>query len=179
MEAGNLNILAFYIFSGFSVMASLMVLFTKNVVHAVFLLTMIFLGVAGIYFVSNAEFVAVTQILVYIGGILILFMFGLMLTRRIDSGKLVTENTRIYPAVILGMALFASILYPLLEGFPIFSKPALMVEPQYSTTEQIGIKFLTDHLIGLELAAVLLLVALVGAAFVAGTDFQKKRKDQI
>jgi len=178
MEAGFFNLMAFYIFAGFSVMAALMVLFTKNAVHAVFLLTLVFLGVAGVYFASNAEFVAVTQILVYIGGILILFMFGLMLTRRIDGGKLVTENTRIFPAIILGIALLATILYPLLDGFPVFTKPALLPVPEYSTTQQIGIKFLTDHLIGLELAAILLLVALVGAAFLAGTTFKKKETNQ-
>lgn len=151
-----------------------MILITKNVVHAVFMLVLVFLGISGIYFVSQAEFVAVTQILVYIGGILILFMFGVMLTRRVDGQRMETEHRRVFPAAMLGAGFLAVIIIPLQEGFPVFVKPMLLMENPYSTTEQIGLKLMTDHLLGLEMAAVLLLMALVGAAFLAGTNFKKK-----
>lgn len=153
---------------------ALMILLTKNVVHAVFMLILVFLGISGIYFVSKAEFVAVTQILVYIGGILILFMFGIMLTRRVDGEQMLSQNRRILPAIILGLGLLLVIIVPLQGGFPLFAKTEPVAPGSYTITEQIGLKFLTDHLLGLEMAAVLLLMALVAAALLAGTNFKKK-----
>jgi NADH-quinone oxidoreductase subunit J len=176
VESVGLNILAFYGFAGLAVFSALMILFSKNIFHAVFMLVMVFLGIAGIFIVSNAEFVAITQILVYIGGILILMMFGIMLTNRLDGQKLITENRRIVPAIFLGLGLLTVFYGALKEHFPIFHSSQAM-EFKMTNTEKIGINLMTDQLIALELTAVLLLMALVGASFLAGMHFKNKKEE--
>ncbi|WP_109833140.1 NADH-quinone oxidoreductase subunit J family protein [Reichenbachiella versicolor] len=173
---GNIdfNILAFYFFAGMSVFGALMILFTKNIVHAIFMLVLVFFGVAAIYIVSNAEFVGITQILVYIGGLLILMTFGLMLSQRVDGSKLLSGNKLIIPAVLLTGAL-GMIFYRLFQApFPLFS--ASVKKSAFTITETIGIKLMSDHLLMLELTAVFLLMALVGAAYIAGRGLKKQKR---
>ncbi|MGL1885250.1 MAG: NADH-quinone oxidoreductase subunit J [Reichenbachiella sp.] len=172
MNSVDLNILAFYGCAGLIVFSALMILFSKNIVHAVFMLVITFLGVAGIYLISNAEFVGVTQIMIYIGGILILLMFGVMLTQRIDGSKMMTGHQRVVPGVLIGLLLLTAILYPIGEGFQWFAQSA-PVQTEYSVTETIGINLMTDQLVVLELTAVLLLMALIGAAFLAGSKLKE------
>ena len=81
------NQIIFYFISGFTLATALLILLTKSMIRAVFLLMLVFIGVAVIYFISGAEFVGVTQIMIYVGGILILMMFGVMLTARVDGNK--------------------------------------------------------------------------------------------
>ena len=173
MEGIDLNILAFYILAGFSVFSALGILFAKNVVHAVFLLVMVFLGIAGVFIISNAEFVGVTQIMIYIGGVLILMMFGIMLTHRIDGKRLESENRRVVIASLLGLGLLVVLLYPIKDGFPLFNFTE-STESNFTVTEQIGIHLMTTELIALEVTAVLLLMALIGAAYIAGLNLKKK-----
>lgn len=169
----GLNVIAFYILAGFSVFSALGILFAKNVVHAVFMLVLVFLGIAGVFIISNAEFVGVTQIMIYIGGVLILMMFGIMLTHRIDGKRLETQNRRVFAASLIGLGLLGVLLYPLKDGFPLFDfkKGA---ESGLNVTEQIGVHLMTTELIALEVTAVLLLMALVGAAYIAGHNLKKK-----
>ncbi|MFY0625890.1 MAG: NADH-quinone oxidoreductase subunit J [Reichenbachiella sp.] len=169
-----MNILAFYGLAGLSVFAALMILFSKNIVHAVFMLVLVFLGIAGVFMVSNAEFVGVTQILVYIGGILILMMFGVMLTNRLDGQKLLTQNRRVIPAMLLGSGLIMVFYGMLKERFPVFI--ASKAETSLSVTERIGVNLMTDQLVALELTAVLLLAVLIGSSLIAGLHFKTKNK---
>ncbi|MEO9967425.1 MAG: NADH-quinone oxidoreductase subunit J [Reichenbachiella sp.] len=173
MGGVDLNIVAFYILVGFSVFSALGMLLTKNVVHAVFMLVLVFLGVAGVFIISNAEFVGVTQIMIYIGGVLILMMFGIMLTHRIDGAKLESENRRVLQASLIGLGLLIVLLYPLQGGFPWFADTGKS-ESGFTITEQLGIHLMTSELLALELTAVLLLMALVGAAYIAGINLKKK-----
>lgn len=176
MEGIDLNIIAFYILAGFSVFSALGILFAKNVVHAVFLLVLVFLGISGIFIISNAEFVGITQIMIYIGGVLILMMFGIMLTHRIDGKKLESENRRVLTASLLGLGLLGVLLYPLKDGFPLFAFES-KGETSLNVTEQIGVHLMTTELIALEVTAVLLLMALVGAAYIAGLNLKKREAD--
>ncbi len=169
----GLNVIAFYILAGFSVFSALGILIAKNVVHAVFMLVLVFLGIAGVFIISNAEFVGVTQIMIYIGGVLILMMFGIMLTHRIDGKRLESEHRRVIIASILGLGLLGVLLYPIKDGFPLFKSPN-STESGFSTTEQIGIHLMTTELLALEITAVLLLMALIGAAYIAGLNLKKK-----
>lgn len=168
----NLNVIAFYILAGFSVFSALGILFAKNVVHAVFMLVLVFLGIAGVFIISNAEFVGVTQIMIYIGGVLILMMFGIMLTHRIDGQRLESENKRVLMASLLGLGLLGILLYPIKDGFPLFGFKS--GDSTLTVTEQIGVHLMTTELIALEVTAVLLLMALVGAAYIAGLNLKKK-----
>lgn len=167
MEQIQLDIVAFYMFAGMIVMASLMILLSKNIVRSVFMLVVVFLGIAGIFMISGAEFVAVTQILVYIGGVLILMVFGIMLTTRVDGSFLTTENKRIAWGILTGLMVFVLIVKSLYTSEGVFlERPE--VQQSVTVTERIGVQLMTDHILGLEIMAFLLLVALVGAAFISG-----------
>lgn len=168
----GLNVIAFYILAGFSVFSALGILFAKNVVHAVFMLVLVFLGIAGVFIISNAEFVGVTQIMIYIGGVLILMMFGIMLTHRIDGKRLESENKGVLTASLLGLGLLGILLYPIKDGFPLFDFKS--TESALTITEQIGVHLMTTELIALEMTAVLLLMALIGAAYIAGLNLKRK-----
>ncbi|MCV9387276.1 NADH-quinone oxidoreductase subunit J family protein [Reichenbachiella ulvae] len=173
MEAIDFNILAFYAFAGLAVVSALMILFSKNIVHSVFMLVIVFFAVAAIYLTSNAEFVGVTQIMIYIGGVLILMMFGVMLTNRIDGSKLETQNKRIFPALIVGVGLVLIFAAALKSDFQLADFGAAW-DLELSTTQTIGVNLMTRQLVALELTAMLLLMALIGAAYLAGSKFEKK-----
>lgn len=172
-----MNVIAFYILAGLAVFSALSILFTKNIVHAVFMLVVVFLGVAGVFLISNAEFVGITQLMIYVGGVLILMMFGIMLTNRIDGEKLVSDHRKLWPILMLGVGLLAIIFKPLVNGFPQFQFEK--AASTFSVTEQIGINFMTSELIALELTGVLLLMALIGAAYLASSDFKKNGGHQL
>ncbi|MEQ6118979.1 NADH-quinone oxidoreductase subunit J [Reichenbachiella sp. MALMAid0571] len=173
----SLNAIAFYFLAGMSISSGLMILFSKNIVRSIFLLVVVFLGVAGIYMISNAEFVAVTQVLVYVGGILILLMFGIMLTNRIEGQALSVNHKRFLPAVLVGGLLFY-ILVTSITGdanFHQFNPKTEIpgdITSGFSNTQVIGINLMTNQILALEVTAVLLLVALVGAAFIVGNKLK-------
>jgi NADH:ubiquinone oxidoreductase subunit 6 (subunit J) len=162
----------FYFISGFTLATALLILFTKSMIRAVFLLMLVFIGVAVIYFISGAEFVGVTQIMIYVGGILILMMFGVMLTSRVGGNLLIVENARIFPGVVAGLGLFSAIAYAVLAEVNTFVLNGKQVA--VTTTKQIGISLMTNQILALEIMAILLLVALVGASFIVGNKTIKK-----
>jgi NADH-quinone oxidoreductase subunit J len=140
---------------------ALAVAFSKNVVHCGFALLFALLGVCAMYAFLGADFLAATQVIVYVGGILVLVLFGVMMTHRIQAVDLREEI--IQPVAALGVALLVLILsgvmiketaWPLLVEVP---------EPEPST-RVFGRSFLTTFLFPFEFASVLLLVAMMGAA---------------
>ena len=124
---------------------------------------------------SGAEFVAVTQIIIYTGGILILLIFGIMLTNRIGPGKVVTGASNRFMGISIGILFFALISTGILQCR--FAGPNTGIAnsfPGNTATQNIGILLMTDYVLPFELAGLLLLVALVGAAFLAGKNFGEK-----
>jgi len=173
----SLNAIAFYFLAGMSITSGLMILFSKNMVRSIFLLVMVFVGVAGVYMVSNAEFVAVTQVLVYVGGILILLMFGIMLTNRIEGQALSVDHKRVLPAILVGGLLLWALACAItgnvsFHQFGPNTQIAGDITSGFSNTQIIGINLMTDQILALEVTAVLLLVALVGAAFIVGNKLK-------
>ena len=161
----------FYFISGFTLTTALLILFAKSMIRAVFLLMLVFIGVAVIYFISGAEFVGVTQIMIYVGGILILMMFGVMLTSRVGGDLLVVENARVFSGILAGLGLFTAITYAVLAEVNTFALDGNQIA--VTTTEQIGISLMTHQILALEIMAILLLVALVGASFIVGKDNER------
>lgn len=146
------------------------VLVVKDVFHAALLLIICLLCVAGIFVTFNAEFLAVVQIVVYAGGVLLLIIFGIMLTVRTDSSPhhLITSTTRHLVPSSIGLALLAILVY-CLDGS---ETPHL--SPNHFSPEDIGTQLVTRYVIEFELAGVLLLVSLIGA-IVAATNLKKTR----
>jgi NADH-quinone oxidoreductase subunit J len=91
----------FYLFATAIVASAVLVCFSRNIVHAAFALLVTFFGVAGIYVLLSADFLAVSQILIYVGGILVLLVFGVMLTNRVTNIDLRSALSTRIPAFII------------------------------------------------------------------------------
>ncbi|MCF7807634.1 MAG: NADH-quinone oxidoreductase subunit J [Candidatus Marinimicrobia bacterium] len=141
-----------------------LVAFGKNLIHSVFALMGTFLGVAGIYIFLNADFLAVTQIVVYVGGILVLLVFGIMLTNQISTAKISQSSVQRGLGLLVVLALLAILLTALLSHDWVGTTQPLAFE---ETARGIGRLLFTDYLILFEIASVLLLGALIGAATLA------------
>ncbi|GAA0894175.1 NADH-quinone oxidoreductase subunit J [Fulvivirga kasyanovii] len=171
----------FYFFCGVAVLSALVVLFSKNILYAAFSLVATFMAVAGIYVIAGAEFVAITQIMVYVGGIVVLLIFGVMLTNKISGKAMITESRNKFSAAVVMTSLSALLIYAIFQmNFTALQGQAWIDNNNYKPTEnltninQLGIGLMSDYILPFEIAAVLLLVALIGAATIAG---YKERSD--
>jgi NADH-quinone oxidoreductase subunit J len=159
--------LVFWVFAIITVGSAAVVVLSRTLIYSAFALLFTFFGVAGLYVLLGADFLAATQLLVYVGGILVLLLFGVMLTHKIYDLDLRTETTQLLPGLIVAAGLFV-----------ILSATALRTEwmgaarAPAPTTREIGQLFLGQYLLPFEAASVLLLVALVGAAMIV-----RRRRD--
>lgn len=156
----------FYLFAILTVGSGYLVVTTKNIVHSAFYLLFTLFGVAGLYVLLGADFIAIVQLMVYVGGILILLLFGVMLTNKITDVKLRTGTLHIIPAVI-GTGLFMGVLVSIMLRTNWKSEPA---EIPTTTLYGLGRFLLTDYVLIFELLGILLLIALIGAASIARRD---------
>jgi len=159
----NLYDLIFYLFAIITLISAALVVSSKNIVHSAFYLLFTFFGVAGIYALLGADFVAVVQLLVYVGGILILLLFGVMLTNRISNVELRTGSANVLPAAIgVGM------LWGALTAVMTKTKWAnVKSNTSDFTAPYLGRMLTTDYVLIFELLGILLLIALVAAASIA------------
>jgi len=159
----NIYDLIFYLFAAITILSAFFVVTTKNIVHSAFYLLFTFFGVAGIYVLLGADFVAIVQLIVYVGGILILMLFGVMLTNKITSVEIKSGAWQILPAAI-GVGLFAGILAAALINT---SWKTFPVKAALPTTFSLGMLLMNEYIIVFELLGILLLIALIGAATLA------------
>ncbi len=168
MAEGSGLTLAFYVFAALAVGSGVLAAASRNIVHSAFSLIATFFGVAGIYALLGSDFLAVTQVVVYIGGILILLVFGVLLTDRIPTEFRIDRPRNYLPAVITAGLVFTGLAWSITgtswARLPHVAKAMPEAEP---TTHAIGVSLLTDYLLPFEFASILLLVVLVGAARVA------------
>ncbi len=159
----NLYDLIFYLFAAITVLSAFLVVTHRNIVYSAFFLLFTFFGVAGIYVLLGADFVAIVQLIVYVGGILILLLFGVMLTNKITNVEIKTGTINIYPAVIgvslLSGALLAALITSNWKTFP--------TEAPLPTTAALGTMLLQEYTLVFELLGIILLIALIGAASIA------------
>lgn len=149
-----------------SILASILAATAAKIVHAAFGLMAAFFGVAGLYAMLGADFVALAQVVVYVGGILVLLVFGILLTGRTRYALgLEKEPSAKWPIFVGGLFFLGVLLAIGNSDFNVAPNPAA---PE-ATTAPIGRAFLdpNQYLIPFELASVLLLSALVGAAYLA------------
>ncbi|MBI4535977.1 MAG: NADH-quinone oxidoreductase subunit J, partial [Ignavibacteriae bacterium] len=129
-----------------------------------FSLLFTFCGVAGLYVLLQADFLAVTQILIYVGGILVLMLFGVMLTNRVVNVELKTGTLHTVPALIIVAVVAGSLSGLFYSTWKGAGTPAATA---ITTTSTLGEMLMTSYLLPFEVASVVLLVALIGAAFIA------------
>jgi len=155
----------FYMFAGLAVISALAVVLSRNSVHAVMSLILCFFNAAGLFFLLDAEFVGIILILVYVGAVMVLFMFVVMLL-EVNFVNMREGMLKYLPiGGVVALVLFAEIIATASSG--VFSPEGIPnpghVAQQINNTVEIGKMLYTKYLLGFEIAAIVLLVALVGA----------------
>jgi NADH-quinone oxidoreductase subunit J len=163
----ELQAIVFYIFAFITIGSAFIVVFSRNIMYSVFSLLFTFFGVAGLYVLLHADFLAVTQILIYVGGILVLLLFGVMLTNRVVSVDIKTSTVQTVPALLV-VAVVAGSLSGMF--YSTFGSAVAAPVATTTTTPALGELLLTTYLLPFEIASVLLLVALIGAALMSRRD---------
>ena len=166
----------FFMLSGLlTLVGALGTVLSKNLMHAcVFLLACLF-GVAGLYAIIGADFLAATQLVVYAGGVVILMLFAVMLTGGASNAvnKFGIEkvpsmgNKKTYIIATLTAVVISLTLLKLIAGIVGVEMSMAELPPLKSTVENIGVLLVTDHVLAFEISSILLLGALVGAAVIA------------
>ena len=155
----------FYVLAAFVVWAAGVVVFGRNIVRAAVALIFTFFGVAALYVLLDAEFLAAVQVLLYVGGITILLLFAIMLTSRISGGPPVI-NDQVALSGIAAVGLLVGLIYASVRGIPGVVNPPPLPE----TTPFLGRALLTTYALPFEAVSVLLLAAMVGAIILARKD---------
>jgi len=165
-----LELVLFYIFAAIAIVSAIFVITGRNVVHSAAFLGATLFAVAGIFLTLHAEFLAGVQVIVYVGGILVLFVFVIMLiaVERAEHERQFNRQWTI--ALITSGILITEIAYGLYRGKNTFVLPAAVIPPAVAVTgnsELVGTALYTTYLLPFEIASILLLVAIVGAVVLA------------
>lgn len=159
----------FLAFAAMTVASALLVAVSRNIIYSAYALLLTFFGVAGLYAFLDADFLAAAQLLVYVGGILVLILFGVMLTNKIRDINLSNDSTN----PILG-AVVAGLIFLVLAYVSIRTDWEVVPRGPETTTEHIGRAFMGKYLLPFEASSVLLLGALIGAAYLARHERKEK-----
>jgi NADH-quinone oxidoreductase subunit J len=143
-----------------AMLGAIAILFSRNVFKSALYLLVTLLSIASLYVLSYAEFLAVAQILVYAGGITVIIIFGIMLTTRISGQPLVVRNRHVLSAGLASILLFVL----LVKNLSIFAPLSDKMPPQH--IRETGLQIFTIYSLPFEVAGLLLLIALIGAAVV-------------
>jgi NADH:ubiquinone oxidoreductase subunit 6 (subunit J) len=163
--------IVFWIFIMTAFFSAVGILLSRNVFKAAFFLLACLLSVAALFVFSFAEFVTVVQILIYAGGVLVLIIFGIMLTSRLTGKPLEVKNANVFSGMLLGMASLV-VISSLLYSEKLFGASSTVMDPV--AIQSIGIELMTTFSLPFELAGILLLIALIGAGVF--TSFLKEKK---
>jgi NADH-quinone oxidoreductase subunit J len=158
---------AFCVLAVVGSLSAVAVVTARNVVHAALYLVVSLLSVAGVYLLLGAEFVAWVQILIYVGAIVILFLFGLMLTKA-PIGRDTLDNQQRWLGALVGVGVFAGLVFLIQEAFPV--QDAQAFETFQGTTEMVGESIFRTYVLPFEAVSFLLLAALIGAIVLARKD---------
>lgn len=160
MDGVSLGTLSFYLLAALAVLGGCGVAFTGNIVYSALSLMVSFFGVAGLYVLLQADFVAGVQVLVYVGGVLVLTLFAVMLTHQIADIEVSNRSVARLPAIALSAAAFAVLVHVLRQ-----TTWFTAAEPgqAQASTYGIGNALLREYVLPFELASMVLLAVLVGA----------------
>jgi NADH-quinone oxidoreductase subunit J len=154
----------FYAFSAVLLFAAFRVITARSPVYAALFLVLAFFSAACVWMLLHAEFLAITLVLVYVGAVMVLFLFVVMML-DVDSGTLRAEFWKHFPvAAIVGVVIVLEMAAVLMPGFRLTEPPvASAAAVQMGNTKLLGIEIYTEYLYPLQIAAVLLLVAIIAA----------------
>ena len=159
--------IAFGVIAAVVLVAAFRMVTTRNIVHAALYLVAVLAGLGAQYVLLTAEFIATTQVLIYVGAVMVLFLFGIMLTRA-PIGRVTKMTGTQWPvAALVALGLGAVIAYALLDRF---GTERLNEDARVFRTEDVGDSVFSDYIIAFEAISVLLLAALIGAIVLARKD---------
>lgn len=155
---------ALYGFGGVAAVAGILVVASRNVVHAALYLVGVLGSVAAVYIVLGAEFVGWVQILIYVGAIVVLLLFGIMLTKA-PIGGATLDNAQRPLAFVVAAVVFAGLTWGIWDAF---GNERIALKPV--RTAELGTSLFRNFVLPFEAVSVLLLAALVGAIVLARRD---------
>lgn len=156
----------FYSLSGLAILSGVLVITRKSPVHSALALILTLLSVAGLYLMLYAPFVAGVQIILYVGGIMVLFLFVIMLVNLERSQKEKQFNQQWIPGLLAAVALGVLFVVIYTKGSTLFSQPVVPL-PETENTQRVGQLLYTNYMFPFEIASLLLLVAIIGAVVMA------------
>jgi NADH-quinone oxidoreductase subunit J len=159
----TLEVVTFWALAILLVGSALAVVFTKNLFHSVLWLALALTGTAGIFLMLDAEFLAGVQILLYAGGVVTVVVFAIVVTERLVGTRLEHTSRR----VVTGGVIAAGFLALMLDALSRTPLSAMKAPMESNPTHEIGLALLTKFLLPFELLAVLLLVSLLAASYLA------------
>lgn len=165
--------LFFWIFAVVTIVPACVVVFSRNLLYSAFSLLFTLSGVAGLYALMGADFLAVTQVLVYVGGILVLILFGVMFTQKVYDLRTEAVSFKRARAAVLGVIVFTS----LVGVIRLVPWPLREAQPAQPTTAEIGNLLLSKYLLPFEAISVLLLVVLIGAVVVGKKEVEEEQPE--
>lgn len=168
--AQGVQLVSFGVLSGMMIASALGVVLLTNIVYSAFLLGGVFISIAGLYLLLNADFVAAAQVLIYVGAVNVLILFAIMLVnKREDFTPIANRWIRKASTALVCFGLFALLgTMVLTTPWSVYTGAAVVGQ---SSILKIGMHFFSDFLLPFELASVLLLMAMVGAIILARRDY--------
>ena len=157
------KLVIFYFLAAFTLWAGAVVVLGKNIVRAAVALIFSFCGIAALFVMLEADFLAAVQVLIYVGGITILLLFAIMLTSRISVQTVRVINDQVFLSALAGLGILAGLIYASLKGIGPMTGPPTLPE----TTPFLGRALLTTYVLPFEVVSILLLAAMVGAIVLA------------
>lgn len=174
----------FYMMSFIALASALFVAATKNLVRSIFMFFITLLALAGLFVLAMADFVAITQVVIYVGGILVLILFAFMLSGKENLNYISQQQSKFIsigklPAILLAV-LFLIVLINVAINMHADSLPWIKksisyknyIQPDAAMTENIGVNLMTRYLLPFEAISILLMIALVGAAHLSRKEAQ-------
>ena len=165
----EISTVVFYLVAVITVGSAVVVAVSHNIIYSAFSLLGTFMGAAGIYIFLGADFVAAVQVLIYVGGILVLVLFAVMLTHRITDVEITNRAAGRVPALIIVGVFFALLVQTVRETSWVKVKE-VAYQP---TTAKIGDLFLEQYLLPFELASLVLLAAMIGAVVLSRKEIKE------
>ncbi len=158
----------FYLLSGIAIVSAIAVITRRNPVHSAISLVFTLLSLAGLYLMLYAPFVAAVQIILYVGGIMVLFLFVIMLVNLERNMKEEQFNKQWLVAVLATVSLGGLFAFVYAKGQSVLPQlPAGPTTPEASNVQRVGQALYTSYLFPFEIASLLLLVAIIGAVVMA------------
>jgi NADH-quinone oxidoreductase subunit J len=162
MDKNLFTQIVFYCFAVVVVGSAAVVVFSRSLIRSAFALLFTFFGVAALYVFLGADFLAATQMVIYVGGILVLLLFGVMLTHKLYDLNLRGEAYQFRPALLVALIVFGTLVFFMLRTRWFDGGQSSDIP----TTAAIGELLMRDYILPFEAASILLLIALIGAAMI-------------